>query len=169
MYPALGDRSYPLSHQGSPKSHGFDSISTRNCFNLFQSICLVTELCPILGTPWTAACQAPLSMGFSRQEKWSGLPFRFPRDLPNPGIEPLVPAAFLALQADSLQLSHQGFSLFTGVRKSLCALIMLKNVVFFFVLKVGTHRASYLVISFTIAVDLAHPHVISCQVQRSEM
>ena len=72
-------------------------------------------------------------------------------------------------QADSLQLSHQGFSLFTGLRESLCALVMLKNVVFFFVLKVGTHHASYLVISFTIAVDSAHPHVISCQVQRSEM
>ena len=38
---------------------------------------------------WTVALQAPLSMGFSRQEDWSGLPFPFPRDLPNPGIEPV--------------------------------------------------------------------------------
>ena len=37
---------------------------------------------------WTAACQAPLSVGFSRQEYWRGLPFPSPRDLPNPGIEP---------------------------------------------------------------------------------
>ena len=40
-------------------------------------------------TPWTVACQAPPSMGFSRQEYWSGLPFPSPGDLPDPGIEPL--------------------------------------------------------------------------------
>ena len=39
-------------------------------------------------TPWTVAYQAPLSMGFSRQEYWSGLPLPSPGDLPNPGIEP---------------------------------------------------------------------------------
>ena len=39
-------------------------------------------------TPWTVAQQAPLSMGFSRQEYWGGLPFPSPGDLPNPGIEP---------------------------------------------------------------------------------
>ena len=49
-------------------------------------------------TPWTVAGQAPLSMGFSRQEYWSGLPLPFPGDLPNPGIKPRSPA----LQADSL-------------------------------------------------------------------
>ena len=43
-------------------------------------------------TPWTAACQAPLSMGFSRQEFWSRLPFPSPGDLPGPGIEPESPA-----------------------------------------------------------------------------
>ena len=48
-------------------------------------------------TPWTAAHQAPLSMGFSRQEYWSGLPFPSPGDLPDPGIEPRS----LALQADA--------------------------------------------------------------------
>ena len=40
-------------------------------------------------TPWTVAYQAPPSMGFSRQEYWSGLPFPSPGDLPNPGIEPV--------------------------------------------------------------------------------
>ena len=49
-------------------------------------------------TPWTVAYQAPPSMGFSRQECWSGLPFPSPGDLPNPGIEPGSPA----LQADAL-------------------------------------------------------------------
>ena len=42
-----------------------------------------------LVVPWTVACQAPLSMGFPRQEHWSGLPFPPPGDLPDPGIEPL--------------------------------------------------------------------------------
>ena len=59
---------------------------------------LVAESCPTLVTSWTVAHQAPLSMGFSRQEYRSGLPFPSPGDLPNPGIEPKSPA----LQADSL-------------------------------------------------------------------
>ena len=55
-------------------------------------------------TPWTVARQAPLSMGLSRQEYCSGLPFPLSGDLPDPGIELTSPAS-LALQADSLQLS----------------------------------------------------------------
>ena len=51
-------------------------------------------------TPWTAAHQAPLSVGFSRQEYWSGLPFSSPGALPDPGIEPASPVS-LALQEDS--------------------------------------------------------------------
>ena len=43
-------------------------------------------------TPWTIACQAPLSTGFPRQEYWSGLPFPSSGDLPNPGFEPMSPA-----------------------------------------------------------------------------
>ena len=53
-------------------------------------------------TPWTVARQAPLSMEFSRQEYWSGLPCPSPRDCPDPEIEPVSPA----LQVDSLPLSH---------------------------------------------------------------
>ena len=49
-------------------------------------------------TPWTVTHQVPLSVEFSRQEYWSGLPFSSPGDLPNPEIEPVSPA----LQADSL-------------------------------------------------------------------
>ena len=45
-----------------------------------------------LVTPWTAAGQAPLSMGFSRQEHWSGLPFPSPGDLPDLGIEQVSPS-----------------------------------------------------------------------------
>ena len=55
-------------------------------------------------TPWTVAYQAPLSMGFSRQEYWSGLPFSSPRDLPNPGIKP----GFPALEADALTSEPPG-------------------------------------------------------------
>ena len=58
-------------------------------------------------TLWTIDCQAVLSMAFSRQEYWSGLPFPPPGDLPNPGIQPTSPAS-PALQADSLPLSHYG-------------------------------------------------------------
>ena len=49
-------------------------------------------------TPWTVALQAPLSMAFSRQEYWSGLPFPTPGDLPDPGIKPVSPQS-LALAA----------------------------------------------------------------------
>ena len=56
-------------------------------------------------TPWTVAPQAPLSMEFSRQEYWTGLPFSSPGDLPDLRIEPRCPA----LQAD-YHLSHQGRS-----------------------------------------------------------
>ena len=59
---------------------------------------LVAKSCLTLVTPWTVARQASLSMGFSRQEYWSGLPFPSLGDLPNPGIEPESPA----LQADFL-------------------------------------------------------------------
>ena len=52
----------------------------------------------LFATPWTVAYQAPLSMRFSRQEYWSGLPFPSPGDLPDPGIELRSPA----LQADAL-------------------------------------------------------------------
>ena len=55
-------------------------------------------------TPWTAAYQAPLSMGFSKQEYWSGLPFPSPGDLPDSGIEPRSPA----LQADTLLFEPPG-------------------------------------------------------------
>ena len=51
-------------------------------------------------TPWTVALQAPLSMGFSRQEYWSGLPSPPPGDLPDPGIESESPAS-TALHTDS--------------------------------------------------------------------
>ena len=64
----------------------------------------------LFGTPWTVAHQAPLSMGFSRQEYWSGLPFPSPGDLPDPGIKPGSPA----LQAESVPYVHQGSIVLNG-------------------------------------------------------
>ena len=58
-------------------------------------------------TLWTVACQAPLSMGFSRQEYWSELPCPPPKDLPDPGIKPIHPAS-PALQAGSLPTEPTG-------------------------------------------------------------
>ena len=72
-------------------------------------VCSVASAMGDSATLWTVACQAPLSMGFSRQEYWSELLCRLPGDLPDPGIKPASPA----LQADSLLLSYWG-SLFMG-------------------------------------------------------
>ena len=71
-------------------------------FNLWPG--LVTKLCLTLAAPWTVACQAPLSMGFRKQEYWSGLPFPSPGDIPDPRIKPRSPE----LQADSLLTELQG-------------------------------------------------------------
>ena len=65
---------------------------------------LVAKPCSTLVTPCDPRGQAPLSMGFSRQEYWNGLPFPSPEDLPDPGIEPRS----LALQVDSLPTELQG-------------------------------------------------------------
>ena len=63
-------------------------------------------------TPWTVAHQAPPSMGFSRQEYWSGLPFPSPGDLPDPGIEPRSPT----LRADALTSEPPGKKYLTSHR-----------------------------------------------------
>ena len=69
--------------------------------------CYVFSVVSDSSRPYGLAHQAPLYRGFSRQEYWSGLPYPFPGDLPNPGIEPVSLVA-PAVQADSLLLSHQG-------------------------------------------------------------
>ena len=64
----------------------------------------VAQSCPDSATLWAVAYQALPSMEFSRQEYWSGLPFPFPGDLPDPGIKPGSPA----LQADALPSEPPG-------------------------------------------------------------
>ena len=65
---------------------------------VFLCVCVLLSQVQLFVTPWTVAQQAPLSMGFSRQEYWSGLPFPSPGDLSDPRIELQSPA----LQADCL-------------------------------------------------------------------
>ena len=55
-------------------------------------VCSVIQSCQLFATPWIVALQAPLSMEFSRQDYWSGLPSPPPGDLPSPGTEPVSPA-----------------------------------------------------------------------------
>ena len=82
-----------------PLSGVLTFISVCACVCVCVCVCdLVAKSCLTLVTPWTATCQAPLFMGFSRQEYWSGLPFPSPEDLPIPGMEP----GSSVLQADTL-------------------------------------------------------------------
>ena len=67
-------------------------------------VCELLSRVRLFATQWTAAHQAPPSMGFSKQEHWSGLSFPSPADLPGPGIEPGSPT----LQADSLPSESPG-------------------------------------------------------------
>ena len=69
---------------------------------------LVTKSCLTRLTSWTVGCQAPLSMGFPRQEYWSGLPFPSPEDLQDSGIKPRSPALQTVFQVDSLPTEPPG-------------------------------------------------------------
>ena len=73
-------------------------------FHKWFVLALVSEVAQLCPTTWTVAYQAPLSIGFSRQEYWNGLPFPSPGDLPDPGIEPGSPA----LYADALRSEPPG-------------------------------------------------------------
>ena len=85
-------------------------------------VCVHAQSCLTLCHPMNCGCQVPLSMEFSRQEKWSGLSFPSLGDLPHPGIEPESPA----LQADSLTTVSPGKWEETSVRATnLCSLVAL--------------------------------------------
>ena len=76
----------------------FSSLQTRSNLNLTVKInvCVLSHLChdQLSVTPWTVTHQVPLSMGFSRQEYWSGLPCPSPGDLSDPGMEPALVTGF---------------------------------------------------------------------------
>ena len=85
---------------------------------------LVAKTCPTLATPWTVAGQAPLSMEFSRQEYWGGLPFPSPGDLPDPEIELGCPA----LQVYSLPSEPPGKScLLLCMCRALCCFSLTRD------------------------------------------
>ena len=125
-------------------------LHSKVIFNYTYGGGVVAKSCPILATPWTVARQAPLSMGFSGQEYWSGLPFPSPGNVPDPEIKPRS----RVLQADSLPLSHQGspnhtyrhtllFRLFSFCRllqgieySSLCYKLLLLVCIYFFKLDI---------------------------------
>ena len=75
----------------------WSKLRSRSCYHCLFLLYkhgggLVAKSCPTLVTPWTTACQAPLSMRFPKQEYWSGLPFPSPGDVPEPGMEPVSSA-----------------------------------------------------------------------------
>ena len=96
----------------------------------------------LFATPWTVAHQAPPSMGFSRQEYWSGLPFPSPGDLPNPGIEPRSPA----LQADYLTSEPPdiAWDMLKQKNKTLFIIYLISNLgtLYFYLLKLANLAAS---------------------------
>ena len=107
------------------KCHQFDSFVLNNVYKDFfeNSVCYLEgqrkkvkslSRVQLFAIPWTVAYQAPPSMGFSRQEYWSGFPFPSPGDLPNPRMEPGSPA----FQADALSSEPPGWPLlsFTNLR-----------------------------------------------------
>ena len=109
--------SLPYSQTGDP----FSVVSSMYCCISILCVCLCVCVCvlshvQLLATPWTVAPQAPLSMGFSRQEYGSRLPFPFPRDLPNPGIKLNVSNSYHFTCCDSVD---QQF----GLRSAGCFLV----------------------------------------------
>ena len=83
-------------------------------------VCMICCVCSVVSdsfaTPWIVAHQVPLSMGFPRQEHWSGLPFPSPGDLPDPGIEPTS----LALTVWFFTAEPPGNHLFISTQSELC-------------------------------------------------
>ena len=87
-----------LSYSHSPNLPHIFSRAILNNLTWPVCVCQLLSHVQLFVTPWIVACQAPLSMGFSRQEYWSGQPFPAPGNLPDSGIKPGSPA----LQKDSL-------------------------------------------------------------------
>ena len=120
-HPAISSSVVPFSScpQSLPASGSFlmsqlfawggQSIGVSASAYVIRCCMLAAQSCLTLCTPWTVAHQAPLSVEFSRQEYWGGLPFPSPVHLPNPGIEPESPT----LQADSLPSEPPGASWWT--------------------------------------------------------
>ena len=90
--PSLGSRACKILEEQMNRARSKQKPQRCVCKYPWAAVVESLSCVQLFVTPWTVAHQAPLSMGFSRQEYWSGLPFPPPRDLPNPGIEPSSPA-----------------------------------------------------------------------------
>ena len=77
------------------------------CVCVYARVCVLSQV-RLFATLWTVAHQAPLSMEFSRQEYWNGLPFPTPGDFPDPGIKPMVLVFPALVGGSSFPLSHLG-------------------------------------------------------------
>ena len=88
------------------RERNFRSLSSKVVESYCMHACMLSHFShtQLFETLWTIACYDPQSMGFSRQEYWSGLPCSSPRNLPDPGIKPVSPA----LQMDSLPTEPPG-------------------------------------------------------------
>ena len=96
---------------------GFCKVARGRDLEYTLSMCVHAQLLShvrLFVTLWTVPCQAPQSMGFSREEYWSGMPCAPPGDLPHPGIKPRSPV----LQVDSLLLSHWGSPMYSAYEMS---------------------------------------------------
>ena len=105
-------------------------------------------------TPWTVACQAPPSMGFSRQEYWSGLQFPSPEDLPDTGIEP----GFLHCRRTLYCLSHQGFLVFLNGWMESIQKILLKLITWISTKKTRVSWCIFSNCGNLLVLDLRSPH-----------
>ena len=107
---ALQSLGFSRQEHWSARQEHWSAISFSNAWKWKVKVKSLSRVW-LWATPWTAAYQAPPSMGFSKQEYWSGLPCPPPGDLPNPGIEPRSPT----LRADSLPAETPGKTKNTGV------------------------------------------------------
>ena len=89
--PKSGILKQRLSYHPSPQGDIWQCLET--CFGFCDSVCVYTQSSLPFVTSWTVAWQAPLSVGFFRQEYWNGLPFPSPEDLPHPGIKHTSPVS----------------------------------------------------------------------------
>ena len=124
------------------------------------------QSCPILCDLWTVANQAPLSMGFSRKEYWSGLPFPSPWDLPNPGIEP----TFLTSHALTLASRFSTTSA-TWEAPYICTYIFFPQSISSFsthcvLIKVDTYRKRNIWSSMPECCLVGHPRGVSARRKR---
>ena len=115
---------FGITFEANPRCHVMSStnISVSVFYNRKVKVKSLSRV-RLFATPWTVAHQTPLSMGFSRQESWSALPFLSPGDLPDPGIEPGSPT----LQADALPSDPPGKPTAGGPFKKLITTIPLAH------------------------------------------